>query len=381
MTAATRPIVLAAGGTGGHVFPAEALARELLVRGQRPVLVTDKRGGTYGGALAEIETRYVRAGAIAGQGALGRVRSMASLGLGALQAFTVLGELKPLVVVGFGGYPSVPTMIVASRRGIPTVIHEQNAVLGRANRFLAPRVDRIATSLGAAIVEGALAAKAVHTGMPARPAIVAKRTSPYAAPEADGPVRILVLGGSQGAHVFSEVIPEAVAVLPEGLRKRLRIAQHCRAEDLDEVAAAYNKLGVTAETSAFFDDVPERLVAAHLLIARAGASTIVELMTVGRPALLVPYPFAADDHQTANARAVEAMGAGWMMPQDSFSAASLADRLGALTAAPAQLEKAASAARAAARTDAAARLADVVMECALKVESAPEVASTGRAGS
>lgn len=373
-------IVLAAGGTGGHVFPAEALARELLSRGCRPVLVTDKRGGAYGGALAEIETRMVRSGAIMGQGMLARARSFASLGIGALQAFSVLGELKPAVVIGFGGYPSVPTMIVANRRGIRTAIHEQNAILGRANRFLSSRVDRIATSLPGGIdVDPALEAKVVYTGMPSRPAVIAARDVPYPVPDDEGPLNILVLGGSQGAHVFSEVLPQAVARLPEGLRARLKLAQHCRQEDIEGVREDYRKSGFAAELSTFFTDVPERLAAAHLLIARAGASTISEMMTIGRPAILIPYPFAADDHQNANAQSVEKAGGGWVMAQDTFTPDSLAQRLQTLFTDPALLRSAAAAARAAARIDAAQRLADAVLELVSVPESTWKASKSGRA--
>ncbi len=366
----SRCIVLAAGGTGGHVFPAEALARELLDRGCRLTLVTDRRGAGYGGALAEVETRFISAGAMAGRGPLAKFGSLVALGLGTFQARGILKDLSPNAVVGFGGYPSVPTVFAATRAKIPTLIHEQNAVLGRANRFLASRVTRIATTYEAnVVVAPRLRAKAVKTGMPARTAIIASRNRPYLPVNGKAPINLLVLGGSQGARVFSEVVPHAIGRLPEGLRRRLKIAQHCRPEDIEDVRRTYEGMEVGFELSTFFNDVPERLASAHLLIARAGASTLSELTAVGRPAILVPYPFAADDHQTANAKAMEEVGAGWMMRQSAFDAATLSERLDSLLSMPGILEKTAACARASGRIDAARRLADEVLALANGVKS------------
>ncbi len=361
MTAAL--IVLAAGGTGGHVFPAEALASELLERGHALVLVTDRRGQAYGGTLGRLDTHRIAAGGIAGRGPLAKARAVAELGVGVLQARALLARLRPAAVVGFGGYASVPTMVAATLLGLPTAIHEQNAVLGRANRLLAGRVRRIATSYAqVAHVDHRLAAKVVRTGMPVRAAIAALRDQPPPRLDEAGPIRLLVLGGSQGARALSEVVPSALAALPEELRRRLSVSQQCRPEDLDAVRAAYAGSGVDANLDSFFHDIPERMAASHLVIARSGASTVAELTTLGRPAILVPYPHATDDHQTANAHAVDDCGGAWLMPQDSFTADALAARLAALLAQPGTLARAAECARAAGRPDAAQLLADLVAQ-------------------
>lgn len=364
MTASTLPLViLAAGGTAGHVFPAEALAGELLRRSCRVALVTDRRGTAVGGMPDGVETYRIRAGGLAGKGVAARLRSGAELLLGTIQARRLLGRLKPSVVVGFGGYASVPTMMAGTMAGYRSAIHEQNAVLGRANRLLAGRVSRIATSFeDCANVPEKGHDKIVHTGMPVRAAVAAMRERPYAPPAEGSPVRLLVVGGSQGARIFSEVVPAAIAKLPEALRRRLVIAQQCRPEDLDAAVAAYRAGGIEAELKTFFGDVPERLAAAHLLIARSGASTVAETLAVGRPSILVPYPYATDDHQSFNAHAVAESGGGWLMPQETFTPDALAARLDSLLGLPATLNRAAAAARAAGRVDAAPRLADMVID-------------------
>jgi len=354
-------IALAAGGTGGHVFPAEALAGVLLERGYRLALVTDRRGAAYGGTLGSLETLRIAAGGIAGRGGLAKLRAIAEIGLGVLQARALLKRMRPAVMVGFGGYASVPGMVAAVLAGIPTVLHEQNAVLGRANRLLAGRVRRIATSFAeVSHVDARLTAKLVHTGMPVRAAIAALRDSPYPPLDGSGPIDLLVLGGSQGALVLSEVVPAALAALPEGLRRRIRVAQQCRPETLDSVARAYEGTGIACTLQSFFADVPERLAAAHLVIGRAGASTVAELTALGRPAILVPYPFATDDHQTANAHAIEDSGGAWLMRQEAFTAEALTARLESLLTQPATLTNTAICAARAGRADAAGRLADLV---------------------
>ncbi len=362
MSAAPRkPVVLAAGGTGGHMFPAQALARALLARGREVVLITDRRGGGFGPDLPQVETYRVSSGGIAGSGLLGKLVSVWNLALGTLQAGGLLKRLQPDCVVGFGGYPSVPTVFAASRQGLRILLHEQNAVMGRANKLLARRAATIATSFRP--VRGLLAeqqSRAVLTGNPVRGGIAALGSRPYALPGPDDRLRLLVIGGSQGAAVFNGLIPEAVSHLPESLRRRLQVTQQVRVRDLEEVRADYAACGVEAELDSFFDDMPERLATAHLLICRAGASTIAELCAAGRPAILVPYPFATDDHQSVNASALEAVGAGWMMPQSSLYAVALAERLTALLESPATLAEAAAAARALAKPDAAEHLADLV---------------------
>ncbi|PCI40688.1 MAG: undecaprenyldiphospho-muramoylpentapeptide beta-N-acetylglucosaminyltransferase [Rhodospirillaceae bacterium] len=356
-------ILLAAGGTGGHVFPAEALASELLDRGFRLGLVTDKRGQAYGGALGDLTTYHIQAGGIAGKSIFARIKSVVALGIGTWQAWRLLKGLKPDVVVGFGGYASVPTMMAATFASIPTIIHEQNALLGRANRLLAGRVNGIATSFtDTQGLDAANKDKVELTGMPVRAPIAAKSTAPFPNAEGDSALGILVLGGSQGATVLSEVIPAALDKLPDVLKARLDITQQCREEDLASVKAAYQKSGIRAHLGTFIDDVPERMAKAHLMISRAGASSVSEALAVGRPSILVPYPFAADDHQTYNARAVDAAGAGWIMPQNTFNADALAARLDSLLGLPAVLEKAARCASTLGRGDAAKCLADMVVK-------------------
>jgi len=354
-------VVLAAGGTGGHMFPAEALARALLSRGRTVALMTDSRGETFGQRLPGVSLHRIRAGRFGG-GVFRKALGVAELALGTLEAGRRLRALVPSAVVGFGGYPSVPTMLAATRQKLPTVIHEQNALLGRANRLLAPRVRRIATSFAeVAGIRAADRARILETGNPVRPAIAALRGTPYIASRGEEPFELLVLGGSQGARVLSEVVPTALARLDAALKRRLRLSQQARPEDLEKVRAAHAGNGIAAEVRPFFEDVPERLARAQLAITRSGASTVAELAVLGRPAILVPYLFAADDHQTANARALEAAGAAWVMPQAEFTAEALAARLSALMNAPETLAEAARRVLALGRPDAAERLADLVL--------------------
>ncbi len=363
MTATSgRLIVLAAGGTGGHVFPAEALAAELAGRGFDLALVTDARGRAIRVGESEVPTHSIKAGGIAGKTPWGLARGLFDLGLGAIQAFKLLGRMAPRAVVGFGGYASFPTMLAARLRNLPTAIHEQNAVLGRANRLLARWMDGIAVSFAETQgVPVAAAARAVCTGMPVRPAVVA---APYRAPDADGPINLFVIGGSQGAHIFSTVVPAAVVLLPEALRRRLVVVQQCRAENMERTRTAYEWAGIDAELSAFFTDAPQRMAAAHLVISRSGASSVAELAAIGRPAILVPYRFAADDHQTANACAAANAGAAWLMGEVAFTAEALARELTRLFSDGAALTAAAARAAALARPDAARTLADMVVRLA-----------------
>jgi UDP-N-acetylglucosamine--N-acetylmuramyl-(pentapeptide) pyrophosphoryl-undecaprenol N-acetylglucosamine transferase len=359
--AAARPIALAAGGTGGHMFPAEALAHELIARGYPVVLVTDRRGGAFGGRLAAVAVHRVHAAGVLGKTPVERLKAAVLLALGLIQAFWLLLRLKPAVIVGFGGYPSVPTVLAAHRIGLPTVLHEQNAVLGRANRLLAPRARRLAVAFAeTGAVRDADRPKLVHTGNPVRAAVLALNARSYAAPRPDGTLRLLITGGSQGARVFAEVVPPALASLPMDMRARLEVDHQCRPEDIERTALSYSDAGVRYQVAAFFNDMPERLARAHLGICRAGASTIAELTVAGLPALLVPLPSAADDHQTANARFCEAAGAAWMIVQSEFTAATLARRLFELLRSPDRLAAASRAARAAAVPDAARRLAEIV---------------------
>ncbi len=357
-------VVLAAGGTGGHMFPAEALARALLMRGRRVALMTDSRGEAFGERLPGVALHRIRAGRFSGN-LLRKAFGVLELALGILEAGRHLRALGPAAVVGFGGYPSVPTMLAAARQKRPTVIHEQNAILGRANRLLAPRARRIATSFAEVAGLGAAErARVTETGNPVRPAVTALRGTPYVESLGDAPFELLVLGGSQGARILSAVVPDALARLPEALRRRLRLTQQARPEDLEAVRAAHTASGITAEIRPFFDDVPARLARAQLVIARSGASTVAELTVIGRPAILVPYRYAADDHQTANARALEAAGAAWVMSEAAFTTEALAERLAALIGDSEALAKAARAAHGLGRPDAAERLADLVLATA-----------------
>jgi UDP-N-acetylglucosamine--N-acetylmuramyl-(pentapeptide) pyrophosphoryl-undecaprenol N-acetylglucosamine transferase len=322
-------------------------------------LVTDRRGGGFGDRMAAVETHRISAGGLAGGGVLRRAQGVMQLGAGLLQARRLLSRLAPAAAVGFGGYASVPTMLAASFAGIPTVLHEQNAVLGRANRLLSKRVTRIAAAFadfGAELP----AERIVLTGNPVRPAIAALGSEPYPRIARGESLRLLVVGGSQGARVFSRLIPAAIGLLPEELRRSLRIMQQCRAEDLDTARNSYQLLAADVELAPFFADMPERFRAAHLVIARAGASTVAELAAAGRPAILIPYPFATDDHQTANAKAMSAAGAAWLMPEATTEPAALAERLATLLQRPETLAAAADAAHRLGRRDAAKRLADLV---------------------
>lgn len=366
MTAAGRTIiVLAAGGTGGHMFPAEALARELAARHFALALVTDKRGAAFGEG-AGVEVRRIHASQVAG-GSLRKLSALIELGRGYLEARRLIRELEPAAAVGFGGYASLPTMLAAAQADVPTLIHEQNAVLGRANRFLAARVNAIATSFEQVYrlpPRGDFQLR--RTGNPVRPEIAALATKPYPAPVANGQLNILIIGGSQGATVFSKIVPIAISLIPAELRQRLRIAHQARAEDVDAVTTAYKELSVPAEVRPFFNNIPELLERVHLVISRSGASTVAEITAAGRPAILVPYPAATDDHQLANARALMVRKCSWGVPQSSFTPEKLKEMLIAMLAKPEPLVEAAARARTAGHPDAAARLADMVVELVAK---------------
>lgn len=351
------PIVLAAGGTGGHLFPAEALARELARRGRRVAVMTDGRSAARARAAFEGRELFVLRGAgLAGRGPLRAAAGGAAIAAGVAQARSLLGPLGASAVVGFGGYPAVAPVLAARllRQRPALVLHEQNAVLGRANRLLARFADRLALSFaGTQAVPSGIAAEV--TGNPVRPAIQALAERPYA-PPGDGPIQLLVLGGSLGARVLSDLLPPAVAALPSALLARLRVAQQCRAEDIEHVRTCYGALGIEAELSTFFPDVAERFAAAHLVVARAGASTVAELACAGRPALLLPLPGAIDDHQRWNARALGTE----MAEQTGLTAAALSTRLASLLGAPDHLVALAREAAQRARPDAAVLLADLV---------------------
>lgn len=354
-------VMLAAGGTGGHIFPAEALARELLKRGLNVCLITDMRGGQFSADMLDVQVVRIRAAGL-GSSLFAKLRGAVEMAIGTLQAYFKIKKLKPALVVGFGGYPSVPTVFAASRLGVPIMLHEQNAVVGRANKILAPLARCIATSFQNVKGLEATRTRLLLTGNPVRPAICALHEAPYPAVLENGPLNILIMGGSLGAHVFSDVVPKAVRLLPEPLRKRLVISQQCRKDDLAMVRQAYAQNGVNVELATFFHDVPERLSNCHLAICRSGASTVSELAVAGRPAILVPYPHALTGEQKANAEALAESGGAWLIPQQAFTPEALAVRLESLLTLPSALTKAAAAAKAQARLNAAERLADVACE-------------------
>lgn len=356
-----RRVILAAGGTGGHMFPAQALARELIARGIAVTIITDRRGEGFVAALPEADSHVIRAGGVAGGSLFDRARGAVHLGLGLLQARRVLQRLDGEVVVGFGGYASVPSVLAAAQLRRRIVLHEQNAVAGRANRMLARHADTIATSFER--VEGlapAQRAKVRVTGNPVRPAIAELAERTYAEPKAGEPFRLLVIGGSQGAVIFNTAVPDALARLRAPLRSTIEISQQVRGPEVERIGALYAAAGIEHDLRGFFDDLPARLVESHLIIARAGASTVAELAAIGRPAILVPLPGAIDNHQTVNAQRMAEAGGAWYMPQASLTPEALAGRLESLMANPGQLARAARAARARARLDAASALADLV---------------------
>lgn len=351
-------IVLCAGGTGGHLFPAEALAHELTARGWEVHLATDIRAQRFAGTFPARGVHVVRSATISGRNPVAVARTMWRLWQGNLDARRLFRQLKPKLVAGFGGYPTLPPLYAATRMGIPTFIHEQNAVMGRANKGLAPRVDAIA---GGFLPEtgGHFSAKTVQTGNPVRPAVLAETGKPYEPALPDEAFRLLVFGGSQGAQFFSTAIPAAVRLLPDDLKRRLKVTQQARPEDEAEVRAAYEELGMQAEVAPFFTDLPARIAAAHFVISRSGASTVSEIAAIGRPAVLVPFPYALDHDQAANAAALEAAGGAQVIRQAELDPPRLAQIITEAMAEPERLAAMAKAAQAVGRPDATRLLADL----------------------
>jgi UDP-N-acetylglucosamine--N-acetylmuramyl-(pentapeptide) pyrophosphoryl-undecaprenol N-acetylglucosamine transferase len=359
-----RPLVgVAAGGTGGHLFPAEALAAALKKRDIIVHLATDRRAARYGSAFAEQAVHVVASATLSARNPVAMARTAVILGLGLLQARALIGRLQPMAVIGFGGYPTIPPVLAAVWRGVPSLIHDANAVIGRANRLLAPRVTAIATSFPDLFRDAPdLAAKATLTGNPVRPAVVAAAATPY--PGRSDPLRLLVFGGSQGARVMADIVPAAIGCLDESLRARVAIVQQAREEDLARVRASFAGLAVAAEIAPFFPDLPARMAASHLVISRSGASTVAELAAIGRPAILVPLPHALDQDQFANAGMLENAGGAIRLVQEAFTPQRLADEITALAATPRLLASMAAAAKSLGRLDAADRLADLVLKVA-----------------
>lgn len=349
-------LVIAAGGTGGHMFPAQALAQEMLRRGWRVMLSTDARGARYAtGFPPEVTRRTVRAATWARGGVAARLAAPALMALGAVEAAFWFLSARPAAVIGFGGYPSFPALAAAWVLRRPRLIHEQNGVLGRVNRLFAPRVDRVACGV-TPLTNAPEGAALEHVGNPIRDAAREAMKTPY-----DPASRhILAFGGSQGASLFAQLIPEAVALSPRSLREGLSITQQAREAEVDEVRAAYAKIGVAAEVAPFFEDLPDRMAGAALVVARAGASTIAELTAIGRPSILIPYAAAMDDHQTANARPLADAGGAVLTPEDALTAETISRQMQAILDSPEKASAMAAAAKAAGAPDAAMRLADLV---------------------
>jgi UDP-N-acetylglucosamine--N-acetylmuramyl-(pentapeptide) pyrophosphoryl-undecaprenol N-acetylglucosamine transferase len=351
--------VVAAGGTGGHLFPAQALAQALVSRGWRVVLATDERVQALSADFPAERRIALSAATFKPGDPLGMVKAGLAILKGVSQARAELKALNPAIVVGFGGYPSLPALLAAISQGRRTLIHEQNAVMGRANRLLAPRVTAIACAFPTLLkAPAAVKARAVVVGNPVRAEIQALYETAYAVPTEE--FRLLVTGGSQGARILSQGVPRAVALLPEAYRRRLNVEQQTRAEYLKTARETYEAAAVTAETTPFFPDMAARLGAAHLVIARAGASTVCEIAVAGRPAILVPLKIALDDDQGQNARLLAETGAAEVLREEAVSTASLSALLQGLMDDPARLAAMAAAAHGVAKPDAADRLADLV---------------------
>lgn len=356
-------VALAAGGTGGHLFPAEALAGELKRRGWKILLATDARGARYAEDFPADDRFEITAKSPSIGGPVAKAVAAAALAGGLLTALKEFRRRNVAVAVGFGGYPSFPAMKAAQMLRIPYGLHEQNGVLGRANRLLARDAEFLAHAFPR-LEKAPAAARCIEVGNLVREAVAARADAPYAAPEKAGPVRLLVFGGSQGASIFSKVAPEAVAALPEDQRRRLRIVQQSREGEIEAVKAAYAAAGVSAEIAPFFKDLPQRIADSHLVIARAGASTVTEIGLIGRPSILVPLAIAMDDHQTGNARSLSDTGAALVIAEKDFGAAALGAALAPLLADPARLSAMAAAARGRLKSGAAPALADLVEKAA-----------------
>ncbi len=352
--------LIAAGGTGGHMFPAQALSEVLLAEGWRVKLSTDDRGARYAGGFPAAVTREVVPSATTARGGLtGKLTAPFKIASGILAARRGFRRDRPDVVVGFGGYPTIPAMSAALSMGIPRMIHEQNGVMGRVNRLFAGRVDQVACGTWPTDLPDGV--KGLHSGNPVRAAILAQAATPYT-PPGDGVLNLLVIGGSQGARVLSDVVPAAIALLPDDLRARLRVAHQARAEDGDRVTEAYEQAGIAAVVRPFFEDVPERLAACQLVISRAGASSIADITVIGRPAILIPFALAAGDHQSANAHALNDVGAAMVVPESVLDAETMMRDICAILTDPARAAGMAAAALSLGKPDAARHLADIVTD-------------------
>lgn len=348
-------VILAAGGTGGHLFPAQALGETMVKRGYRIHLMTDERVRDYGKSFPADDTHIIESASPSPK----RPLSLLKLFRGYRHAKSIMKKERPAAVVGFGGYPSFPPIYAAASLHIPSAVHEQNAVLGRANKLLSRKANAVAASFGTMIgLPAAAKSKMTLTGNPVRAIALAQAAATY--PAFTGKINLLVFGGSQGAKFFSDFMPEVFAALSEKLRTTISLTQQCRAEDIDAVQAAYSKLGVVCDLQSFFTDMPRRIAECHLVVSRSGASTIAELGVVGRPAILVPLPHAIDNDQLRNAQSFADAGAGWVCPQKDLVASEFAGFLVRLLSDEGQLKRAAESALGHGKPDAAERLADLV---------------------
>jgi UDP-N-acetylglucosamine--N-acetylmuramyl-(pentapeptide) pyrophosphoryl-undecaprenol N-acetylglucosamine transferase len=359
-------ILLAAGGTGGHLFPAEALAHELTLRGWSVHLATDERAERFAGYFPAAAVHTVASATLGSKNPLAVLAAGWRIFRGLRQASRLIARVRPAAVVGFGGYPTIPPLYAATRRKVPTLIHEQNAVMGRANKALAPRVTAIAGGFLPEGEAGPLGAKTVTTGNPVRPQVLEAAKTPYVPSKGDERFRLLVFGGSQGAQFFSDAVPDAIALLPERQRRRLSVTQQARADDVAKAKAAYAALGIEAQVLPFFTDMARRMAEAHLVLSRSGASTVSEIAVIGRPALLVPYPYALDHDQAANAAALAGAGGAEVYPQAKLSAEHISGLFGALMDDPDRLAAMAAAAKSAGKPDATRLLADLTEAIASK---------------
>jgi len=352
--------VLAAGGTGGHMVPAHALAAELKRRSHGVLLITDDRGARFPGLFDGVPVHILPAGRLGG-GPIGWLKAARAVVAGRGQAKRLYKEHRPDAVVGFGGYPAFPSLLAASAMKIPTVLHEQNAVLGRVNRLLAGEAEAIGTAFETVErLKPRFKQRTVLVGNPVRDSIARLGELPFPPFDEIAPLKILITGGSQGATVLGEVVPDGLGLLQPALRRRLQVVHQCRPDDIERVRKTYAELGIPAELMTYIEDMPDKLADAHLIIGRAGASTIAELTAAGRPAILIPFPAATDDHQTANAREMTAAGGARTIQQTNFTPTVLARQIEAMAADPVALNNAASRALSVGRPHAARDLADLV---------------------
>ncbi|MEP3046274.1 MAG: undecaprenyldiphospho-muramoylpentapeptide beta-N-acetylglucosaminyltransferase [Roseibium sp.] len=367
----TKTVLLTAGGTGGHLFPAQALASELNRRGWTVELATDERAGKYVSDFPARNVHIITSATIRGRNPISLAKTAIKLLRGTFQARGIMKTLKPDVVAGFGGYPTFPPMFAARLTITPSILHEANAVMGRANKLLAKGVDAIATSVTIENLPDGLSDKVVETGNPVRDAVLAASELFYDTPKPGGEFKLLVFGGSQGARFFSDLLTPTVALLPKDIRARLRIVQQCRPEDMVRVQEGYAEMGVKSDCAPFFQDLPQRIAQAHLVICRSGAASVSELSILGRPSLLVPLPGAIDQDQAANAKVLEKAGGAWPIRQIDLHPERLAKELMRFMETPDMLAEAAKNARKVAKPDAVKRLADLVEKVADKQGERP----------